>query len=374
MNKIFLLLTFFISHSSLAFCQANQLKPFIIEGKVNVDTGKIELSLIADSALYLKSSQKFATQIINGTFVLTGEIPNPMGYYLSIKSKYRSSAIVIEPGRQTIVCNIDSSNKLPKINNEVMKDFERYTSEMVDFRERSNAFELEYAALRKEHPNGIPEDLSLASEIKRQSLYDEGDRNLEKFVLENPGSYWALWRLINLSVFGYEKIFDQILPHFTDSIRSSYSGKEFTKVLKKSGVLSVGNRFPQMDLTNINGSKSKGLIFGKNKYTLVDFWYTNCSPCLAKFPSYINIYEKYHAKGFEIVCIATDAAKFGKDLPKVIKTHKVNWVHFWDLNGNGASALSVHAFPTSFLLDQNGNILQKNIGSAELNEFLKVNL
>jgi thiol-disulfide isomerase/thioredoxin len=180
-------------------------------------------------------------------------------------------------------------------------------------------------------------------------------------VQQNPGSYWALWRLIHLTNFGYEKVFDDIMPLFADSIKESYSGRGLAKLLKNSEILTVGNKFPHMDLLTINGSPSPGINFSKSKYTLVDFWYTNCKPCLAAFPSLVKIYDTYQAKGFEIACIATDALKYGKDLPIVIKKHNLNWLQFWDLNGKQSADLSIKAFPTNFLLDANGLLFKRTL-------------
>ena len=243
-----------------------------------------------------------------------------------------------------------------------------------EFRNKESLFDKEQKELREKYPDGIPETLKGEMKVKIQSLYNEGDRNLLAYVQQNPGSYWALWRLIHLTNFGYEKVFDEIMPLFADAIKDSYSGRGLAKILKNSEILAVGNKFPHIELLNINGSQSPGIQFTKNKYTLVDFWYTNCGPCLAAFPSLVKIYDTYHAKGFEIAGIATDALKYGKDLPIVIKKHNLKWLQYWDLNGKQSADLSINAFPTNFLLDANGVIIQKNISSPELATFLEKNL
>ncbi|MDR2116497.1 MAG: TlpA family protein disulfide reductase [Planctomycetaceae bacterium] len=43
----------------------------------------------------------------------------------------------------------------------------------------------------------------------------------------------------------------------------------------------------------------------KNKVVLIQFWGTWCSPCKEEIPDLIDLYEKYHSKGFEIIGINT---------------------------------------------------------------------
>ncbi len=374
MKVLLLLLIVFTFHMNLALCQVNDFKTFTIEGTINIDTGTVKLKMIGDSSLYPTSVRYLVTPIKNGKFTFKNEIPHSMAYRLETTSGYYSDVIVIEPGTQKVNCNIDSSRKVPEINNKVMQEYARYRERTKEFRDKELLFDKEQKELSEKYPNGISETLKGEMKVKIQSLYNEGDRNLLDYVQDNPGSYWALWRLIHLTNFGYEKVFDEMMPLFADSIKDSYAGRGLAKILKNSRILSVGNKFPTMELLNIDCSPAPNIQFSKNKYTLVDFWYTNCIPCLATFPSLVKIYDTYKAKGFEIGGIATDALKYGKDLPIVIKKHKLNWLQYWDLNGKQSADLSIQAFPTNFLLDANGVIIQKNISSPELATFLEKNL
>jgi thiol-disulfide isomerase/thioredoxin len=368
---LFIVSTFYIK---LAICQENTSKTFTLEGTINIDTGSAMLRMIGDSSVYPKSIRHLVAPIINGKFSFKNEIPHAMAYRLETTNNYYSDVIVIEQGTQKVNCNIDSSRKVPEIKNNVMQEYARYREMTKEFRVKSDLFDKEQNELRKKYPNGIPELLKAEIAVKIQSMYDEGDRNLLAYVQQNPGSYWALWRLINLTNFGYEQVFDEIMPLFADSIKNSYSGRRLAQILKSSKILAVGNKFPRIELLTINGSKSPGIRFNISKYTLIDFWYTKCGPCLAAFPSLVKIYDTYHSRGFEIAGIATDALKYGKDLPIVIKKHNLKWMQFWDLGGKQSGDLSIYAFPTNFLVDAHGVIIQKNIRSSQLAVFLEKNL
>ncbi|MDR2754326.1 MAG: TlpA family protein disulfide reductase [Planctomycetaceae bacterium] len=54
----------------------------------------------------------------------------------------------------------------------------------------------------------------------------------------------------------------------------------------------------------------------KDKVVLIQFWGTWCSPCKEEIPELIDLYEKYHSKGFEIIGINT-AVKGDERVEKV---------------------------------------------------------
>ena len=53
--------------------------------------------------------------------------------------------------------------------------------------------------------------------------------------------------------------------------------------------------------------KNVSLSSFKGKNVLLDFWGSWCGICRSKFPEYIKLYEKYKAKGFEIVAVSFDS-------------------------------------------------------------------
>ena len=64
--------------------------------------------------------------------------------------------------------------------------------------------------------------------------------------------------------------------------------------------LRVGATIPDFAFTDFSG-KARKLSDFRGKYLMLDFWGTWCGPCVAEIPHMKAAYEKYQARGFEIL-------------------------------------------------------------------------
>ncbi len=130
---------------------------------------------------------------------------------------------------------------------------------------------------------------------------------------------------------------------------------------------SKGFVFPIKDIKNEKLSLSQ-------KYTLIDFWFSYCKPCLLEIPYYKELYEKYKDKNFSIISISTDRTQDIENWKKVIAKNNITWQNLLDENGNISKKYSINKFPTNFLLDSEGKIIKRDIPQEELEKFLEENL
>ncbi|OGB20348.1 MAG: redoxin, partial [Burkholderiales bacterium RIFCSPHIGHO2_12_FULL_65_48] len=60
---------------------------------------------------------------------------------------------------------------------------------------------------------------------------------------------------------------------------------------------------PESTFVLLNGT-SQSTADLRGKVTLVNFWATSCTTCVAEMPEIVATYNKYHAKGFDTLAVA----------------------------------------------------------------------
>jgi cytochrome c biogenesis protein CcmG/thiol:disulfide interchange protein DsbE len=125
---------------------------------------------------------------------------------------------------------------------------------------------------------------------------------------------------------------------------------------------------PNFSLQTQNG-KAIELSKLKGKVVLVNFWATWCPPCRAEIPDFIELYDSYKSKGFEIVGIALDEDGWSKVAP-YIEEVKINYPVVLGSTKVVQQYGGIEAIPTTFIVDKKGYIVACQVGllSKELLE------
>ncbi len=363
----------------ILFCQVNflclkgQSYNFVIDGTTNVDSGEIVLHFYRDYAP--GNIDKVKAEIKNKKFSLEGYIDEPQGVFITIDDIYLSSQFIIDKGQQIITINTNLSQEVPKVENNTMLDeYSNYISFRETIDAKNKSFNQKKDSINKLYKGNLPDSVMLVLREEQKKIHNESDTTLLNYSELNPNSYIAFWNLVRLMDWGYEPIFDSIYNSFSETIRCGYAGNVLKSKLQSSCDLSVGNKFISFNCQTAYGKLFSPNIFIKNKFTLVDFWFSSCVPCRVQFSSMRNLYKKYSDKGFEIVGISVDQINAKKDLEDIIVQENLVWEQYWDVNGTESKRFSINAFPTNFLIDENCKIIFKNISMEELDEFLNSSL
>ena len=132
----------------------------------------------------------------------------------------------------------------------------------------------------------------------------------------------------------------------------------------------VGMKAPDFTIEGPDG-KTVNLYQAKAKYTVLDFWASWCMPCRAESPKMVQLYQKYHTKGLQIIGISLDNDK-SKWQAAIEKDH-LSWTHVSQLQGwksPVARMYNVSQIPNTYLLDENKKILAKGLRADEIDEWL----
>ncbi len=319
----------------------------------NYDTIYFVQGWSLDSTYYKKYSLQAA--IKDDVFYLKNELPYPHLFY--IKFKQEIDSIPFRGGKYFIDASTDSTNinsngECSFVNGKTHQEFKNkfipFFYKNNDYSCSSNSFAW-YRFL-----NG--------KEFKNKLL---------NYTKTNPNSYVALWHLAEEISNGHLEVYEEILASFSPQIKEKKLWKELSKKMKKIRI-KENKPFPKLLLKNSSLEEVK-LEIPKEKYTLVYYWFSRCRPCLESFPGLKKIYNEYHQKGFEIISISVDQTENIEIWKERIVKYDLNWTHYLDENRIQAKIDRVNGFPTTYLLDKNGNIIRKNIPLNELDIFLKEN-
>jgi len=124
---------------------------------------------------------------------------------------------------------------------------------------------------------------------------------------------------------------------------------------------------PESTFILLDGSKINTASL-KGKVTLVNFWATSCTTCVAEMPKMIATYDKYKAKGFDTVAVA-----MSYDPPAYVvnyaETRKLPFKVAIDNTGAVAKAWDeVKLTPTTYIVNKQGQIVKRYVGEPDFAE------
>ena len=354
--------------SLLSSC--NNDNSFVINGTIDVidDTKVYILQADQNNQPFIKDS----TSVKSSQFSFKGISATPEISYIQVEGVNGYVLAILETGE--ITADIDKNNISKSIVSGTISndDFVKYKLETKSLVDNMNSIA---SSAQDAIMNG---DVETAKELEKD--YNKKEREVLlyewDFIIDNLDSYMSA---LLLEVFMVENkvskdsIID-VYESFSNRIKVSGVGKNIASLLSQyEDPIEVGEIAPDFTAPGIDGSNiTLSKITESNAVTLLDFWAAWCRPCRVENPNLVRLYKKYNQNGFDIIGVSLDRTK--EQWEQAIEDDNLLWTQvsnlsFW--NDPVARRYSIRAIPQSYLIDNTGTVIGKNLRGNDLEERIK---
>jgi len=125
----------------------------------------------------------------------------------------------------------------------------------------------------------------------------------------------------------------------------------------------LGELAPEFNLPLVGGGEVR-LSDLRGKVVMINFWATWCPPCKAEMPSMERLYTRFKNNGFEILAINAEVDGL-EILPEFLQKHAHSFMVPVDTEGEVQVDYGVFRFPESFIIDQEGRIVEHIVGARD---------
>ncbi|WP_420573332.1 redoxin domain-containing protein [Kordia sp.] len=311
----------------------------------------------------------------NGRFVFTGKAEFPELGLIYVNGAQGNISLLIENAEVKIEAYRDSLSK-SKVSGG------KHNQEYLAFIEESKVLATTIQDARDRYGNAVKERDSVSyNSIRKEisNLEKQGIQFQEDYVIAHPKSYVSIMlvsRLLRskLTTAPKAKVFYDMLP--ADMKKTRVAEDLFIKITEMIRA-SVGTKAENFSAPDPEGNKIS-LNDIKGKVTVVDFWAAWCGPCRKENPNVVKIYEKYHKDGLEIIGVSLDGRPNQKnakqDWLRAIEQDGLPWHQVSNLDGFRdaiARTYNIRSIPATFIIDEEGTIVAKNLRGAKLEEKIK---
>ena len=124
---------------------------------------------------------------------------------------------------------------------------------------------------------------------------------------------------------------------------------------------------PESRFVLLNGSTQTTADM-KGKVTLVNFWATSCTTCVAEMPEIIKTYDKYKDRGYDTMAVAMHY-----DPPSYVvnfaESRKLPFKVAIDNTGQIAKDWGdIQLTPTTFVVNKQGQVVKRYVGAPNFDE------
>lgn len=219
----------------------------------------------------------------------------------------------------------------------------------------------------------VEQDTAKLSTLREtQKELEENDKVFKKELFErSTDTYLSVMILTDMMNTGthtpgeIRDMFEQV----SERIKKTPLAQSLKENLDKISATEVGSKAPDFTAPTPEGEEL-ALSESLGKVTVVDFWAAWCKPCRVENPNLVRTYNKYKDQGLNIISVSLDRpGQKDKWLQAIEDDNLQQWDHvsnlqFW--NDPIVKTYGIRAIPATFVLNEEGVIVAKNLRGDEL--------
>jgi thiol-disulfide isomerase/thioredoxin len=148
---------------------------------------------------------------------------------------------------------------------------------------------------------------------------------------------------------------------------------EVARAFAEAGLPVLRKKVPVIDftvpladfMTPLATVKKQSLKALEGKVVFLNFWATWCGPCRQEMPSMEILYQRFKDRGFEVLAVNYQEGQ--KDVAAFMKIYKLSFPAALDSSGQVGGIYGIEAFPTTYIIDREGYIISRVVGSLNWN-------
>ncbi len=364
---------------SIASCSKVKKGEFLITGTAKgIADGKSVILQTQDAAGMMMVAVD-TVKVKDGKFEFKGKINEPTMYSLSFPDLNGGFPVIVENDEikvEVVKDSISNSKISGTYNND---EFQKFNDEARKIQKKMMAFQTK----NMEAFNLAQQQKDTATVNKLIKQNNDIQKGLKDMMVKYPDTHpksfisaliaLEMFRDPNFDVKKIRKLYNS----FDESIKNTKTAKKIKDQLDaidkaknapkpKPVAVNVGQIAPDFSAKTPQGV-TVSLKESLGKVTVIDFWASWCGPCRKENPAVVALYNEFHAKGLNIIGVSLDkdAAKWKEAIAK----DKLTWTQISNLQewkDPIALQYKVEQIPTTYLLDETGKIIAKDLRGAEL--------
>jgi len=311
-----------------------------------------------------------STVVKNGKFEIKGKADEVEISFITFGKEDMGLPIILENGKINVEFAKDDyeNNKATGTKN---NDY------FVSFNKEAGVLQKKIMEFQQANQMLIMEAQQNNNERVLDSLYGINEKNTDalknytvSFVEKHPDAFISILILSQMtqgSTIEPAKS-EALFAKMPKEIKDSKHGKELSEILGKLTKVAIGKKAPDFSGPNPEG-KTITLKESLGKITIIDFWASWCGPCRIENPNIVKLYKKYHEKGLNIIGVSLDrdADKWKEAIVKdELDWPQISHLQFWQ--DPIAADYSIKAIPATFILNEKGEIIARDLRGSELEE------